>query len=414
MMKRIALAVGIALMLVGSVFAINRAAKPIEPIAVANPREADVTSGWKTYASDECGVTFRYPADWTVSEDAETRIVLTKPNVDGGKTVPAPYDYDVALHCWANLKEAISQNAAGPLGTTAATLAEYVSANAETPTSVSGPKAVAGKTVVEQIVGGMGVIDQLWIERGGVYMLSFPDVADSTSLTADHQAILSSLSFTGTPVSQYDAESYWLQPTRLAVDGACVDRDANGAVVGLTKGCDDYGETQLPGGMRVRFLPDSTDKNRVQLAFFDGPNEWTASRLTLSVDESTNLSDLSVNVVGVYGAWIYVEDSNGHEAGTRSFVYGPTGWHSLNVWDALKATFPDTMAPSFSIRLSANANGDLLVTEQNGIGGPSYSELPESLRLERSESRRRYVLKMTGDIGGVPTFDVVRTERIPR
>lgn len=410
MLKKIGIAVGIALTLAGSGCAANRVAEPDRPVAIA-PAQNAVTE-WDVYRDDSCGVKFRYPGNWTVSKDAETRIVLTKPNADGGQV--APPGYDMALSCWADLKEAISQNAAGPLGTSSTTLAEYVMANAETPTSVTGPKTVAGQTVVEQIVGGMGVIDQLWIENGGVYMVSFPGVSDSSALTADDQAILSHLSITGTPVSMYGADGYWQQPTRLAVDGACMDRDANGAVIGLTKGCDDFGETQLANGMRARFMPDPTDKVNVQLAFFDGPNEWTASRLTLSGDEMTSLSDVSINVLGVYGAWIFVEKLAGQEGGVSTFVYGPTGWHALSIWDTLKATFPDTMEPAFSIRLADNANGELLVTELNGIGGPAYSESPESLRLSRIENRMRYVLRMTGDVAGVPTFEVVRSEKIPR
>ena len=245
MLKRIGLIVGITMALAGSGCVTNRVAEPVRPAVVAPAPIVDATeTGWKTYASDGCGMTFRYPSDWTVSKDAETRIVLTKPNVDGGQI--APPGYDVALFCWADLKEAIAQDAAGPLGTSSTTIAEYVTANADATTVASGPKTVAGQTVVEQIVGGMGVVDQLWIERDGVYMLSFPGANESTALTADDQAILSSLAFTGTPVSMYDADGYWQQPTRLAVDGACIDRDANGAVVGVTKGCGDFGEGSYP------------------------------------------------------------------------------------------------------------------------------------------------------------------------
>lgn len=412
MLKKIGLVVGVAMALAGSGCVTNRVAEPDRPAVVANPPTVDATAGWKTYASDGCGVTFRYPADWTVSEETKTRITLTTPNPDNKRILPP--GYGIALNCWADLKEAMIQDAAGPLGKTSATLSEYVFANADRMTKVSGPKTVAGQTVIEQIVGGMGVDDQLWIEHDGVYMLWFLQTKDSTSLTADKLAILSSLAFTGTPVSMYDAETYWQQPAHLAVDGACIDHDANGAVVGLTKGCDDFGETQLANGMRARFVPDLADKTKIQLAIFDGPNEWTASRLTLSGDEMTSLSDVSVNVLGVYGAWIFVEKLAGQEGGVSTFVYGPTGWHALSVWDTLKATFPDTMEPAFSIRLADNANGELLVTEQNGIGAPAYSESPESLRLSRIENRMRYVLRMTGDAAGVPTFEVVRTEKVPR
>ncbi|MEI6510606.1 MAG: hypothetical protein WCO25_01005 [Candidatus Uhrbacteria bacterium] len=416
MLKEIGSVVGIAIALMGSGCVSDRVAELPRPAAVTVAPTTDATAtGWKTYASDGCGVSFRYPSDWTVSKDSETRIALTKPNVDGGERAPGPYDHDAVLYCWADLKEVIAENVVGPLGTSSTTITEYLTANADgSEVRVREPATIDGQRVIEQIVGGYGVTDQLWIERDGIYLLSFPGVSDSSALTADDQTILSSLAFTGTPVSMYDADSYWQQPTRLAVDGACVDRDANGAVVGPTKGCDDFGETQLANGMRARFLPDPTDKTKIQLAFFDGPNEWTASRLTLAGDEMTNLSDVSVDIVGVVGAWIFVESHGGLEGGVGAFVYGPTGWHALSVWDTLKATFPDTMEPPFSFRLATEGKGELLVTEQNGIGGPAYSESPESLRLSRIENRMRYVLRMTGDVAGVPTFEVVRSEKIPR
>jgi hypothetical protein len=54
---------------------------------------------------------------------------------------------------------------------------------------------VDGQVAQEVLHGGEGVIYQLWIDHGNIYVLSFPEVASKEKLTPQMRDILSSFVF---------------------------------------------------------------------------------------------------------------------------------------------------------------------------------------------------------------------------
>ena len=201
------------------------------------------------------------------------------------------------------------------------------------------------------------------------------------------------------------------EPVRLVFDEGCFDRDADGAVTRtIPDGCEDWGHVLLENDIVARLFPgDTTDTVSVQ--FYDGGQLW-ADPLILESHIGTNSEWFAIDIVGVYGSWIFISDLSGHESYPVHIAYtGANGWQAMNVWDWVKDVFPDDheRLPPFSVRWIEGGSkaGLFLLTEENYCCDSVYSSDREAYRMQ-------YVLQMTGDDSGAPIMEILQTLQIPR
>jgi hypothetical protein len=107
---------------------------------------------------------------------------------------PGP-EYDFSVGCLPTLKEFMSQYGYGDLKANSLTDLLVAADDHMHDTHKIGETAVDGQVAQEVLHGGEGVIYQLWIDHGNIYVLSFPEVASKEKLTPQMRDILSSFVF---------------------------------------------------------------------------------------------------------------------------------------------------------------------------------------------------------------------------
>lgn len=196
----------------------------------------------------------------------------------------------------------------------------------------------------------------------------------------------------------------WVNPVSLYYDPACLQKSSD---------CEDLGQAQIRLGDldqygRAKIFAISDDPENVEIGFYSGtkqlyPRFKTESYLT------SNHEWFGLNIWG--GNDLFIGTFGGHEGYPEYYMLNrdqlnPT-WEKFDPWEYLKADFPDTRQPPFSL----------------GVG-------PQFIRLEevkyccdtvynsedqfRSSYRMVYVLRKEYDQNGKSTYKISKKYTVPR
>jgi hypothetical protein len=91
-------------------------------------------------------------------------------------------------------------------------------------------------------------------------------------------------------------------------------------------------------------------------------------------------------------AWLYMQSFGGHEVYPlyHRYRFGTETWEVFDPWEVVKAVFPDTAAPPFSLRVGLRDYVEL--TEENYCCDNVYTRTPERMAL-----RQVYVMEKETD-----------------
>jgi hypothetical protein len=197
-------------------------------------------------------------------------------------------------------------------------------------------------------------------------------------------------------------EDTWITPVSLSYDRACLIKASH---------CSDLGQAQIGGdGVRARIFPKSDDREKVEIRFYTGEEEWVA------IPRFTTASFLEVNEdwfslkIWLNNSSVYIATSGGHEGYPEYFVsyLGATHptWEKFEPWNYVKGKFPDIIQPPFSLEVGSQY---IRLTEEDYCCDTVHSNTPE-----RNANRWVYVLQQVYDSNEQPIYTVVDQGTIPR
>lgn len=147
-------------------------------------KQVDELAGWKTYANQICGFSFRYPNDWEVISESGTSASVRR--MDNSQ---------LSFECWSDLN--ILKNLQ-TIGQNAESLKEYLTITGDSPSNIQEKDIANAEVAYESIYPSMsGASYELWMENHGkIYLIYSSDVDDKGRLPSIEQQILTSFTLT--------------------------------------------------------------------------------------------------------------------------------------------------------------------------------------------------------------------------
>ncbi len=184
----------------------------------------------------------------------------------------------------------------------------------------------------------------------------------------------------------------YVQPVTITIDDSCLkseDDPKNGLTLSMI--CENLGVRQLTPTVSVVLKPKQATKTVtvfdpdyvVYLEFYEGNEKLDVPRYYFPSFAESNASWFRLDISYLGSEAIYVSDTGGHETYPSHFFFNGT-WNELYPWELVRASFPDSLEPPFSLRVS---HAYLTVTEEQYFSDTVYSDT-----ADRKTTRLVFVL----------------------